>query len=324
MSGGNKHDKKKSPSFEEDSINKSNGSETTMKKDDAAAAGIDEHTDNGDLRSFLLKLNGDTKQSIDKSEKNLKHYIDEKCSALGELVKLNKESISKVKGTVVEIKTLASENKTEIQKLAERIHYLEVDNQNLKLAETNTKTNDVQAIHIATLQHRIEDQTNRGCRRTLIVKGVNEAPKETWNNTKQILTDTLADLCKIEDKNKLFRCIERVHRGGKVKKDDRKEGKRDIHVLFFDWNDSQMILSEFLKHGRGKGVYVEQRYGPDTTFRRNKAKEERRKLMNNKEITSGYVQYPAKLMVKFTRDDTKYTMMKDFSHVEVSLQHEAR
>lgn len=321
MPGIRRRNDKKS---ESDSKNKTNDDEAKKKIDDDEDA-LDGEEIEGDLRSFLLKLNKETKQTIDKSEENIKLYIDEKCSALNELVTQNTASINKVQGTVIEVQTLAGENKTEIQKLADRVHYLEVDNQKLvKLAETATKNNDVQAIHIATLQHRIEDQTNRNCRRTLTVKGIKEAPNETWINTKRILADTLNDLCQLEDKERLFRCIERAHRGGKVKNGDKKEGMRDIHVLFFDWNDSQMILSKFLKHGRGRGVFVEQRYGPDTTFRRNKAKEERRNLMNTNVITSGFVQYPAKLMVKYTRDDPKYTMMKDFSHIDVSLQNEAR
>ena len=112
----------------------------------------------------------------------------------------------------------------------------------------------------------------------------------------------------------------RAHRGPTVKFDDKKSGIRDIHALFFDWNVCQEVLSGMIKHGKGKGIYVEQRYGPDTTARRNMAKMERRNLLDSETITNGFVDYPAKLMVKYHEEEENYTLLKDYSYEEVELE----
>ena len=116
----------------------------------------------------------------------------------------------------------------------------------------------------------------------------------------------------------MSKCIERVHRG-KPLDPDLKKTHRDVHLLFFDWNDSQMILRNFLKYGRGKGIFIEQRYGPDTTARRNLAMKERRTLLDSKTIAQGFVQFPAQLMVKYKEDDKDFVKKQDFSHVDVPI-----
>ena len=209
---------------------------------------------------------------------------------------------------MIEIRSTAGENKTEIEKLAIRVNHVEQENTNLKgILNIVTKTNDAQAVQISTLRHRLEDQTNRNCRQTLIIRGIREKPNETWKDTKQLLAETLATVCKL-DKKKLPTQIMRAHRGPAVKFDDKKHGVRDIHALFFDWNVCQEVLSGMIKNGKGKGIYVEQRYGPDTTARRNMAKMERRNLIDSETITNGFVDYPAKLMVKYREDEEKYTL----------------
>ena len=172
---------------------------------------------------------------------------------------------------------------------------------------------------MSTLRYRLEDQTNRNCRRTLIVKGLPEDPKEkTWQETKHKVVETLSDLCRVENKQQMSKCIERVHRGKPLDQDSKKT-HRDVHLLFFDWNDSQMILRNFLKYGRGKGIYIEQRYGPDTTARGNLAMKERRTLLDSKTIAQGFVQFPARLMVKYTDDDKDFVNKQDFSHMDVKI-----
>ena len=178
---------------------------------------------------------------------------------------------------------------------------------------------NIKSMQISQLQYRLEDQTNRNCRKTLIVRGVKEHRDETdWESTKKRLSEVLATGTKL-NVNDIAKWIERAHRG-KAREDDKKAGKRDIHVLFTSWKHSDLILSEFLKHGRGKGVFVEQRYGPNTTFRQNMAKQLRRTLLDNEEIACGFVKYPAALMVKYDKDDAHYVKHKDFSREEVPLK----
>ena len=253
------------------------------------------------------------------SETNIKQLIDKKYNALNVLITANANKVNLANAKAIEAHSLADHNRKQIETLSERIHVTEDENR--KLAADFQKISselDKQSIQLASTRYRLEDQTNRNCRRTLIVKGVKENQNESWKDTKKLLCVVLFRLTQLDSNtNDISNWIERAHRGRQTK-DGSKDGIRDIHVLFFDWNCSQLILSEFIKHGRGQNVFIEQRYGPDTTFRQNKAKEERRSLINDKIIQSGYVKFPATLMVKYSKDDTKYVPHKDFSKIEVT------
>ena len=128
----------------------------------------------------------------------------------------------------------------------------------------------------------------------------------------------LAELTQLNE-NEIFGWIERAHRG-KEREDGKKAGKRDIHVLFTQWTHSDKILERFFKHGLKKGVFVEQRYGPDTTYRQNQAKMLRRTLLESEQITCGFVKFPAILMVKYDAEQPNYMKHKDFSKIDVPLK----
>ena len=277
-------------------------------------------TEECDLRQFIANLILKTNERIDKAETNLKDYITVECTKLQNSIDKNTKDVNVLKGDVIEIRNSAKENTKDIHDLATRVYHIEEENTNLKgLLNIAIKTNDTQAVQISTLRYRLEDQTNRNCRQTLIIRGIREKPNETWKETKQLLSDTLANICKL-DQTKLPSKIMRAHRGPTVEKEDKKFGARDIHALFFDWNTCQEILSGMIKHGKGKKVYVEQRYGPDTTARRNLAKIERRDLLDAEKVVNGFVDYPARLMVKYHETDEHYTLHKDYSNVDVSLE----
>ena len=285
------------------------------KKKNKETANSDEE-DEIDLRAYIKQLHDKTQTTIADSVVNIKNYVDQKYTVLKGFIDQNTAEINKVRTVSLETKTSASEILKRVDSLEERVHHLEeVNNELTEELKHSRETEDVQAIQINTLKYRLEDQTNRNCRRTLIVRGIAELPNEKWDDTKSLLASNIAKLCKLPQDG-MMKAIERAHRS-KMRKNDKKAGRRDIHVLFFDWNIAQEVLTEFIKHGRGQDVYIEQRYGPDTTWRRNQAKKERRKLLDEGVITCGFVDFPAILLVKYTEDDTKYTKHKDFSRLEV-------
>ena len=55
-------------------------------------------------------------------------------------------------------------------------------------------------------------------------------------------------------------------------------------------------------------------------YRRNLALQHRKTMVDNDEIAQGFVAYPAKLMVKYDKRDTKYTFVKDFSNVDIPVE----
>ena len=104
-----------------------------------------------------------------------------------------------------------------------------------------------------------------------------------------------------------------------VERNNEGEVARAIHCRFFDWNDSEFIKLQTIKNSRRSNIFVEQHYGPDTTYRRNLAKAERKKLKDENAIFSGHVKYPAKLFVKYAATDRNYSLHSDFSDHDVPL-----
>ena len=81
--------------------------------------------------------------------------------------------------------------------------------------------------------------------------------------------------------------IERVHRGSRRpnENNDRPNNNDDrppvIHARFFNWNHVENLKNFMWKHGKDSGIYVDQRFGPNTTYRRNKALAARCQLLTN-------------------------------------------
>ena len=301
-------------------------------KENRKSAGVDGKSGSevmdDDLRAFITKQNDlirkdikEIKDTVNENEKKIKLLIDNQYQELDNRIKENSSNISIVNGKAIEAHTLAKTNKADNDQQDERIHQLEERCDKLtKDIEQLHMTDNIKSMQISQLQYRLEDQTNRNCRKTLIVRGVKEHRDETdWESTKKRLSEVLATGTKL-DVNDIAKWIERAHRGKLRGEDNNKAGKRDIHVLFTSWKYSDLILTEFIKHGRGKGIFVEQRYGPDTTYRQNQAKMLRRTLLDNEEIACGFVKYPAALMVKYSKEDAHYVRRKDFSRVEVPLK----
>ena len=258
-----------------------------------------------DLRNWL-------KASLEKVENNMKLHFDDKCKTLTEKVDANTAETAK-------ILNIAQKNKEQVEKVTTELAAtnVNVESHSTRIGELQ-KQIDVQAIHINTLQQRLESQTNRNSRKSLIIRGIPEgANEESWDDTGKVVCQTLADVLNqagvdwevISDK------IERVHRGRPLR--EGKDGPRIVHALFYDWNDSEKLKLDFIKLGRNnQNIYIDQKYGPDTEYRRHKAKEKRKQLLEQGTIAKAYVKFPAKLMIK-RRGDEHYSMLEDFSQIPV-------
>ena len=93
-----------------------------------------------------------------------------------------------------------------------------------------------------------------------------------------------------------------------------------VHARFYDWNDSERIKLLARKNYKTAKIFVDQRYGPDTTWRRNQAMAARKELKAQGAIVKGFVKYPAKLLVKYTLADEHYSTHKDFSPMDVLIR----
>ena len=105
------------------------------------------------------------------------------------------------------------------------------------------------------LQHRVEDQTCRNTRNSIIVKGVKENRGEkTWDETRRVLCDALAPHVNIASQE-ISKMIERVHRGRQRKVNDQRP--RVIHARLYDWNDVEMLKDRMRKNGKNSNIYLD-------------------------------------------------------------------
>ena len=112
--------------------------------------------------------------------------------------------------------------------------------------------------------------------------------------------------------------INRAHRSGaKVA-----NKHRVIYAYFVRWDVTQDIITAFRNSNinyPGFRTFAEYKYGPKTSVRRRDALKLRKDLKTEGEIVSGYIKYPAQLMVKFSHNDKHYKMHTDFSKVPVDF-----
>ena len=199
-----------------------------------------------------------------------------------------------------------------------------------QMANFSNQTSEIQELKKSTLELRkanekleekLEEQTNRGLRNTLIFKNIEEEKDEKWKET----TEKVVTAIKKASKNSVtfedaLDMIERSHRGNQKNKNKTAKDRRPrpVYALISDWRHAEQLREYFLKKPKSMNIFCEQMYGPRTTWRRNKALAKRKEMKANGEITSGFVSYPAKLMVK-KRGNDSYTLEHDFSEEKVDF-----
>ena len=98
------------------------------------------------------------------------------------------------------------------------------------------------------------------------------------------VSNVLAEVMEEEDPEDTFNWIERCHRS---KPNKFKKGKCDIFAAFYDWNVSDAIRKKFRYNGTNNHVVVDQKFGSDTTWRRDQALLKRKILKQKNKIFSG-------------------------------------
>ena len=180
---------------------------------------------------------------------------------------------------------------------------------------------------IQELEELVEERTNRSLRQTLVFKGIPEnktdngndrktkkIKPESWAETTDTLAGVIADIC---DTNfaSAKEMINRAHRSAPKEGD----GPRDIFANLYCWSDCENITKSFRFYNMenpGYKIYANYKYGRLTTMRRNEALKLRKELKASNEITQGYIQYPARLMVKHGGEET-FRCHRDFSKEKV-------
>ena len=239
---------------------------------------------------------------IEKLERDVQH-TDERVGALGAQVE---------NGDVL--------NGLKVADLQKRVADLEKKLTNLENLPTK----------VEQLVENVEDRTNRQLRETLIFKNIPEEEgdeDDAYTETKKLLATVISNHVDGVTYQEAFNQIKRAHR--ERKRDDdadfTRTGKRFIFAAIHSWDLCQTIIDTFREkciRDRTFKISADQKYGPITTRRRSLAFDLRRELVENGTITSGYVKFPARLMVNYPgetghRNKKIYKMHTNFSKTKI-------
>lgn len=167
------------------------------------------------------------------------------------------------------------------------------------------------------LEKKVEDRTNRQLRKTLVIRNLPESDDEkTWSDTRELVASKFADLLEITQEEAV-QLIDRCHRGGNTNYYRKKKRVRPIYVAILRWYDCEDIVQAARSQSE---FFIDYKYGPLTTARRNMALKLRKELKAKGEIGSAFVKFPAVLMAKKPGQiGGKYEEIQDFSNEEVNL-----
>ena len=147
-----------------------------------------------------------------------------------------------------------------------------------------------------------------------MIRNVPEEPNEKlWSDTTDLLAEKLASILNI-DPSEAKPMIDRCHRGGNSTYYKGKNKIRPIYAAMMRWTDCE----EIVKNARGQSdIFVDYKYGPLTTIRRNQALKMRKDLKASGEIVKGFVKFPA-VLIGLRPGAEKMEVIHNFSDDDVS------
>ena len=165
------------------------------------------------------------------------------------------------------------------------------------------------------IEEKVEERTNRQLRQTLVVRRLKETEGEKqWEDTTNLVAKEFADLLEI-DFDAAKQSINRCHRGGSKKYYDKKGRVRPIYIAMMRWDSCEALIKAAKE--KKPTFFIDYKYGPLTTIRRNQALKMRKALKAEGKIDMGFIKFPAILMGKKAADKS-YEVIHDFSKEDVS------
>ena len=281
---------------------------------------------NADLKKQLEAFMTRIEQTIKDNHEELTKKIDgvssrldnfeERIDSLEEQTQNTDESVGELKAHLENSDDRTTKKFAELEK---RIEELEGK---LRALEDVPK-------EIKQLGEDLESRTNRQLRETLVFHNIPEnAGGEEYSDTKKLLATTISQHCDDISYDEAFSQIKRAHRESDHRKNEDgvhdREGRRIIYAAFHSWDMCQTVIETFREkciRDRDFKIAAEQKYGPKTNKRRKLAFQMRKQLKENGDIVSGFVAFPAKLMVNKPGDmngnKKVYRLHTNFSRYDV-------
>jgi hypothetical protein len=257
------------------------------------------------FNAFEIRLTNSLAQKINDSETKILTQMNTKFTNLEQTIK---ENSVKVNNNTIQLNTvtgIVNTNTADISDLRTELAALQEETQNIRGDLAEQKLVFVQ---------KVEDLTNRSLRKNIVIRGIPEDEDEkSWEDTKRVVSQAIADATG-ENTDRYMKIFERIHRG-KKSNDPKNTFPRPIFAIVHDWNEIDR-LSEALRKAPPNNIYVDQQYGPITTYRRNQAFLKRRDLKKSKTIVGGFVKFPAKLFVKYGATSSN-VFCEDFSSIPI-------
>ena len=168
---------------------------------------------------------------------------------------------------------------------------------------------------IQTLHNDLDDVKNRNMRNNLIIKGLPEPSNGEKEDTRAVVINYLAELAE-QDEAEIEDVVDRCHRGGRKNNNNNNNNiNNKPRNIYMNFTSSRHVDFYIQKARTQKSEYkLERQFTKPVQDRRNAAMLHRRTLLDNKEITAGYLEYPATLMVKKPGDskESKFKFCKAF------------
>ena len=195
-----------------------------------------------------------------------------------------------IKQSVCELKRDMGRIKEDVEAMEVRLQRLELKDEakDAQIAELKEENIALRAANNKLLDDSLRD--------SLSIHHIprKEGGKESWDDTKRILSKFLADNSE-QTEDAWSKKISRAHRG--------KPSSTVIHCLFKDWEWAQEVKELFrLKQGKIGGVFVLDKFSVATQERRNMAQARRDVERRNNVGAKIYIKYPAVVMMKRTQD----------------------
>ena len=145
-------------------------------------------------------------------------------------------------------------------------------------------------------------------RNSLVIKGIPELENESWEQSKHAVGNLLGPLLH-ENPLNIADGIERAHRGG----EKRQNKPRNIYTRFYCSENVKYYNTKIreLNMRKATDVTCSLQFSKKLTIRRNNAMMERNNLKSSGKIVSGYVEFPADLMIK-KPGSTRYELCEKF------------
>ena len=194
-------------------------------------------SDDNDISAQLESIRLSLQTAIEESEKRLETSMATHVQTINKSIQDQQKTINSLVQSTTENSDKILTNELDIAQLQTDVQGILVSNQQLKKEVSDLrKLVDIHSIRNRVTEQRLEEQTDRSTRKTIVFRGIPE--KDGLEKDHKVTRESVADAvakATLMKKEVVFKAMECVHRSGNPE-NKKKKGKRDVFAVFYDWN----------------------------------------------------------------------------------------